>query len=180
MARFQVSWNPFDRTDSQLLVTGPNNTYNYLKYKRDPENNHILTHEHSQINNLEEGRHISTNFTCHAWSKSTGMILVCTDNGEMILCQNNGAYKSYILQSPQGYSIDSIYPYERGFLLGVEGSFYVYRDDDGDERALLERDGDRIWVKVPGGLDTHVDHTKILSITANEEEDKIYFTTTNG
>ena len=47
MARFQVSWNPFDRTDSQLLVTGPNNTYNYLKYKRDPENNHILTHEHS-------------------------------------------------------------------------------------------------------------------------------------
>jgi hypothetical protein len=108
------------------------------------------------------------------------MILVCTDNGEMILCQNNGAYKSYILQSPQGYSIDSIYPYERGFLLGVEGSFYVYRDDDGDERALLERDGDRIWVKVPGGLDTHVDHTKILSITANEEEDKIYFTTTNG
>ena len=151
---FQVSWNPADLNASTMLVTGPNNTYNYLKHKRDPENNPILTHEHSQINNLEAGRNISTNFTCHNWSKSTGMILVCTDAGEMILCQNNGAYKAYILNTPQPSSIECIYSFSSGFLLGVEGSLYVYKDDDGDQRALLVKDAEHVWIKVPDGLDT--------------------------
>ncbi len=148
---FQVSWNPADLNSQTILVTGPNNTYHYLKQKRDPEGNPMFSHEHSQINSLEEGRVNSTNFTCHTWSKSTGMILVCSDSGDMILCQNNGAYKSYILQSPQGNSIDCAYSFSKGFLIGVEGSFYIFKDEDGDQRALLVQDGDRVWVRVSDG-----------------------------
>lgn len=61
--------------------------------------------EHSQINYLEEGRHISQNFTAHAWNQANGQILVCTDNGEMIVCENSGEYKAYVLDSPLGNTI---------------------------------------------------------------------------
>lgn len=42
------------------------------------------------MNNMHQGVKVSTNFTCHAWSKSTGDILVCTDAGEMIICETTG------------------------------------------------------------------------------------------
>lgn len=54
---------------------------------------------------MEQGRKISHNFTCHSWSNETGQILVCTDNGEMIICENSGQYKAFILDSPVGDSI---------------------------------------------------------------------------
>ena len=69
-----------------ILLTGPCNTFKYIK--KDLDNN--LVTEFSQLANMEQGRKISQNFTCHAWSQATGHILVCTDNGEMIICENSG------------------------------------------------------------------------------------------
>lgn len=74
------------------------------------------------------------------------MILICTDNGEMLLCANNGEYKSYILESPLGKCIDSVYSYSNGFLICAENQFMIFTADDGDERALLKQDGDSIPV----------------------------------
>ena len=80
-------------------MTGPNNTYVYMKAKQEQgAKETVFTQEHSQINSLEQGRSFSQNFTCHAWSRSTGRILVCTDNGEMLLCDPNGEYKAFILE----------------------------------------------------------------------------------
>lgn len=142
---------------------------------------------------LEEGRDISTNFTCHAWSQSTGNILVCTDKGQMLLCANNGEYKSFVLQSPRPHAIDSVFSFSRGFIVGVEGSFYIFKDDEGDERALLVQDGERFYIQIrnnqgvaqTGGspqlsLNTREENTKILAITVNDEEDTVYVTTSNG
>lgn len=84
--RFQISWNPCDVEGGKFLLTGPNNTFKYLKKDQD----HVITTAHTQINNIEQGRKISHTFTCHAWSQETGDILVCTDNGEMIMCDNDG------------------------------------------------------------------------------------------
>ena len=72
------------------------------------------------------------------------MILICTDNGEMLLCANNGEYKSYILDAPFGRCIDSVYSYSNGFVICAENTFIIYVSDDGDERALLRKDGDSI------------------------------------
>ena len=69
------------------------------------------------------------------------MILICTDNGEMILCANNGEYKAYILDSPLGQRIDTLYPFSNGFVICVENKFMIFQSEDGDERALLRRDG---------------------------------------
>lgn len=45
------------------------------------------------------------------------MILICTDNGEMILCAKNGEYKAYILESPLGKAIDTVYSTQNGFII---------------------------------------------------------------
>lgn len=79
------------------------------------------------------------------------MILICTDNGEMLLCSNNGEYKSYIIDSPLGRPIDSVFSFGNGFLVSVENSFLVFQNDEGDERALLAKDGERVFVNMNTG-----------------------------
>lgn len=56
-SNFIISWNPcvHDAQSGNVLVTGPQNTFKYLNYKRE-EKGEVLTIEHSQINYLEEGR----------------------------------------------------------------------------------------------------------------------------
>ena len=70
---FKVSWNPcvHDPNSGNVLVTGPQNTFKYLFYQR-ADKEDTLSIEHSQINYLEEGRHISQNFTAHDWSVMSG------------------------------------------------------------------------------------------------------------
>ena len=72
------------------------------------------------------------------------MILICTDNGEMILCANNGEFKSDVKEMPQGQCIDAVYSFSNGFVICAENNFIVYQSDDGDERALLRLDGEAI------------------------------------
>ncbi len=182
ICNFQISYNPFDQSASTMLVTGPGNTFVYMKQRKEENNDYVFTQDHSQINNLEQGRDISTNFTCHSWSQTTGMILICTDNGEMLLCANNGEYKSYILDSPLGKCIDSIYSYSNGFLICAENQFMIFTSDDGDERALLKQDGDNIPVifKDPNGNLHGNNQCTIRGMYANEEEDKIFCITSSG
>ena len=125
ICNFQISYNPNDHSASTMLVTGPGNTFVYMKQRKE-ENDTIFEHDHSQINNIEQGRNISTNYTCHAWSQTTGMILICTDNGEIILCANNGEYKSYILDSPLGMRIDTCYSFSSGFVICAENKFMIF------------------------------------------------------
>lgn len=144
ICNFQISYNPFDQSASTVLVTGPGNTFVYMKQRKEEQHDTIFTQDHSQINNLEQGRAISTNFTCHNWSQKTGMILICTDNGEMLLCANNGEYKSYILESPLGKPISAVYSFENGFVVCEGKNFIIFKSEDGDERALLRKDGDSL------------------------------------
>jgi len=58
---------------------------------------------------MEEGREVSNNFTCHAWSQDTALLIVCTDNGEILIMENSGEYKTYVLESPVGNCIEAIY-----------------------------------------------------------------------
>jgi hypothetical protein len=181
ICNFQISYNPFDQSASTILVTGPGNTYVYMKQRKE-ENDTIFTQDLSQINSLEQARNISNNFTCHAWSQTTGMILICTDNGEMLLCANNGEYKSYILESPLGHQIDTVYSTQNGFVVCAENNFIIFQSEDGDERALLRQDGEKISVAMRDSTSNQIGGAActILSIAANEEEDRIYAITSAG
>ena len=134
---FQVSFNPFDPEGNSFLLTGPCNTFKYIR--KDQDNN--LTIELTQIHEMDQGRKISNNFTCHAWSQSTGHVLVCTDNGEMIVCENNGQYKAYVLDSIQGTGINACIPLSNGFLIAQGPSFSIYRTSHVDERSPLKLQG---------------------------------------
>ena len=150
--------------------------------KEEKENDTVFTQDHSQINNLEQGRSISPNYTCHAWSQVTRMILICTDNGEMILCANNGEYKAYILDSPLGRPIDTVYSTSTGFVICQDSLFIVFQSDSGDERALLRQDGDPISVAMRDSTSNQLGNQacKILSLTANNDQDQIYAITSTG
>lgn len=110
---FQVSFNPNDFEGNTMLLTGPCNTFKYIR--KDQDNN--LSIPLSEIHELDAGRKISNNYTCHAWSQSTGHILVCTDGGEMIVCENSGVYKAFVLQAKVGPSIDAVLSLSNGFLV---------------------------------------------------------------
>lgn len=164
------------------MVTGPNNTYVYMKQRKE-ENDTYFTQDHSQINSLEQGRDVSTNFTCHEWSKTSGMILICTDNGEMLLCANNGEYKAYINDAPLGKCIDSIISSDSGFIVCAEDKFMIFKEEDGDERALLRADGASIPIIMKDGQSNSFSNNQrtIKAMTIpEEEEDRLYAITSDG
>jgi len=183
ICNFQISYNPFDQSASTVLVTGPGNTFVYMKQRKEEQHDTIFTQDHSQINNLEQGRAISTNFTCHSWSQTTGMILICTDNGEMLLCANNGEYKSYILESPLGKPINTVYSFTTGFVVCERNNFLIFQSEDGDERALLRQDGPCIPIEMrdkSAASQLSSQLPNIISMVANEEESEIYAITSHG
>jgi hypothetical protein len=83
---FQCSFNPFDQ--NAVVVTGPN-TYKYLK-----ANEAEFALDHSQLNNIDRVQHGGdyTNFTCHAWMLDTVMLVVCSEKGDIIVCENSGEF----------------------------------------------------------------------------------------
>ena len=97
LGTFQLSFNPFDVEGHQMVLTGPNAIFKYVK--KDLDNN--LSVEFSGISSVETGRQISENYTCHAWSAQTGHILICTDKGEMVVCEK-GVFRAYLLDAPFG------------------------------------------------------------------------------
>ena len=47
ICNFQISYNPQDRTASTVLVTGPGNTFVYMKQRKEEQHDTIFTQEHS-------------------------------------------------------------------------------------------------------------------------------------
>ncbi len=143
---FQVTFNPNDLSSESILLTGPCNTFKYIKKDGD----HNLTTSHTQINNMDPGKKISPNFTCHSWSQETGHILVCTDNGEMIICENSGDYKAYIMDANPGRSIEAVISLSQGFLIAQGSSLYIYRTSRVDDRAPLKLKGEKCNLMIHG------------------------------
>ena len=80
--------------------------------------------DHTQLNNKD--RHVSTQYSCHTWMQDTGRLIVCTENGEIMLCESSGEFMSYIHESPgEGFRIQSIVPFSRGFLIGGENGMIM-------------------------------------------------------
>ena len=109
------------------------------------------------------------------------MILICTDNGEMLLCANNGEYKAYITDAPVGKCIDSIFSFEKGFVICVENMFRIYQTDSGDERALLRLDGASIPIIMRDNSSSQGNAQRtIRGICINDDEDQLFAVTSDG
>lgn len=165
-----------DFEGNSMLLTGPCNTFKYIK--KDPDYN--LTTSHTQINNMDQGKKISTNFTCHSWSQDTGHILVCTDNGEMIICENSGDYKAFIMDAQPGTMIESVVSLSNGFLVAQGSSFFIYRTSRVDDRAPLKLAGERCTLSIKNEPSHQGGSNIIESMCINSKENYVYVTTSQG
>jgi len=57
-----------------------------------------------------------------------GRMVVCTELGEIILCETDGSYMAYIPDSPadEEFKIESIVSFSRGFIIAGNGQIFAY------------------------------------------------------
>ena len=173
---FQLSFNPFDREGHSILLTGPANTYKYIK--KDIDN--IMQTSLTQLISQDQARKISQNFTCHAWSQQTGHIIICTDNGEIVVCRNEGQYHAFILDAPIGNPIEAVTAISTGFLVAVGQTFYIYRTSDVDTRVPIKLHGERCTITINNEPVHSMNACSIRSMAVNQAEDFIFVTTNQG
>jgi hypothetical protein len=80
---------------------------------------------------LKKDLAVSTNYTCHTWL-SDGRILLCTDQGEILLLENSGDFKMVLSQSPfEAFNIVNILSFSKGFIIcGEHGKLLVYEKSE--------------------------------------------------
>jgi hypothetical protein len=80
---------------------------------------------------LKKDSHISNNYTCHTWLPD-GKLLVCTDQGEILLLESNGEYKMLLPDSPgDGFYIECVHTYSKGFIVaGDNGRIIIYEKSE--------------------------------------------------
>jgi len=63
--------------------------------------------------------------------QDTARLIVCTDRGDILVCENSGEYYSYV-ETDDRQKIKCIVPYNRGFVVGWNnGLFTAYeRSED--------------------------------------------------
>ena len=83
---------------------------------------------------------VSDNYTCHAFDRA-GKLHLCTDHGEIMICDHDGNLQYYLKDAPFGNRIECIYPASRGLVVaGVNGyiwSFEMKNFDYGAPYAKL-------------------------------------------
>jgi hypothetical protein len=71
---------------------------------------------HNQI--VKKETYISNNYTCHTWLPD-GRLIVCTDQGDIMLLESTGDYKMLLPESPgEGFYIECVITYSKGFIIG--------------------------------------------------------------
>ena len=127
---YQCSFHPTD--ENSIVVTG-NSTFKFYKLQ-----DGILKAHKSQIEKKEQ--HISMHYTCHLWIE--GRLLVCTDQGEILLLDSSGEYKMLLDQSPQdGSAIHCITQISKGFVIGCDGSIIQFFEKTDDHKHPFKRIG---------------------------------------
>ena len=68
-------------------------------------------------------------------------IILCTENGEIMLLENSGEFISFISHSPMnGFKIQCIIPYSKGFLIGGEsGEILIYEKSEDVRHPYVKR-----------------------------------------
>lgn len=114
------------------MVTG-NQTYKFYRVQE----NGTLKPTHTSI--LKKESHISNNYTCHTWLPD-GRLIVCTDQGEILLLENNGDYKMMLSESPQeNFNIECIQTYSKGFVIaGDNGAIMIYEKSEDPKNPYMK------------------------------------------
>lgn len=166
-----ISFSPLD--EYHIIVTG-GGLYKFFSFKT---NDKKFVELHSQINNKSNPR-ISDKITCHTWS-SDSRLIVCTAEGDVIICHESGEFKSVLPDSPnkgEKIHIVSVAPWSRGLVLGGKHGEIVIFDKQEDMEApfkFMKQEQytvERATTEKPA----------ITSIAITSTEDMIFFITSNN
>ena len=101
-----ISFNPYNQpleSNCSLIITGKN-CYKYYRMT----DFHNLKVKHESLSK-KDALLFSTNYTCHSYVGTN--LVVCTDGGDIFFCDQNGDYKTRLVESPgNGYNISCITP----------------------------------------------------------------------
>lgn len=119
-------------------------------------------------------------------------MIVCTEVGEIILCETDGSFMNFIPESPvdnDDFKIEAVIPFSRGFIIagnssgadgvnGNGGKFYAYEkcEDDRVAYRLISKEPFEVRVDQSQNVLTNMNY-QISSIALSQNEDYIYFTT---
>jgi hypothetical protein len=119
---------------------------------------------------------------CHTWSEDKyGMILVCADNGEMLVLDCMGQLQASILDAPKGRSIDACFKWSKGFGIAVEDNLFFYEADSDNERVPAYQIGDSCKIKMAGKETFSADrNNNIQCLIIPSQEDSIFAITQQG
>jgi len=109
---------------------------------------------------------------------SDGKLVLCTEAGEIILCETDGSFLAFIEDSPvsEGFVIECIVAFSRGFIVAGDGQIYAYEKADSEKspfRLITEPLNVSIDSNALGG---NMDHY-ITSMALSHSEDYIFFIT---
>ena len=159
------------------MVTG-NGVYKYYKLK-----DNGLKAEHTQMNKKEA--HISNHFTCHTWLHDNRLI-VCTEQGELLLLEQSGEYKMHLACSPgEGFCIESIITHPKGFVIaGDNGQIMVFERTEEPKnpysRIAVLPSADPKQEKEFPQLMLSIMACRVKSLALSPSDDMIVFTTENN
>jgi len=97
----------------------------------------------------------------------------------MIVCENSGEYKAYVLDSPLGNQIEAVVATENGFLIATEHSFLVYTNSTSDDRVPLRKVGERSQILMSHDQN-NFNALTIESMCLNEQETCVYVITSQA
>lgn len=158
---YQVSYNKYD--PKCVIVTGMDTYKNYQIVDKEDKKVEFEA-AHTQVNNKD--REISTKYSCHAWMND-GRLVVCTELGEIMLLETDGAFKNYIAESPiedEGeFKIEAICAFTRGFIVSGEDKIYAY-----------EKTEDQDVPYRPIGMPTESNQSNFMSMCLSQNEEFLY------
>lgn len=170
------SYNPYE-AESYVCVTG-NDTFKYYKI----ENNEFQP-VFTQICNKD--RQITTKYSCHEWLADTNLV-VCTEEGEIIVLDNGGQYQGCVSQpSEHQGKIDCIIPLnQRGFLISSGGTIQPYEkvDDQGEPYQVMTQTPMKVYETAVKEFNLPVTTTyNITSMCMSKNNDHtVFFITENN
>ena len=161
-----------------IIVTGNS----IFKYYRIADSNSLKT-IHNQI--AKKDVHISNNYTCHSWLPD-GRLIICTDQGEIMLLETDGSYKMQLESPGDGFHIECVQTFSKGFIIGGDnGQIYIYEKSEEPKNPynsspLLPQQSDKNDKSDYHELMASVMTSRIKCMTLSSTDDMIVFTTENN
>jgi hypothetical protein len=68
-------------------------------------------------------RESANSFICHAWMQDSARLILCSEGGDIMICENSGEFYAFIERDERS-SIRAIVPYNRGFVIGWSNGLF--------------------------------------------------------